>query len=280
MKATKNDINKEYNPRLSVSNYEALLAKSKNKASKALKSLNGHTNFKYGIGKLQTLDVFYKKTLTKMPVHIFIHGGYWRALDKGYHTHMALPFYNSNIVFFNLNYDLCPFVTLSDIKNQIIEAIVWIIKNGKKFNADVNNIVLSGHSAGAHLVSLLISHNWKDNNINVNIFKGAGLISGIYDTELVLNLEINKEINLSDSEALKNNTLKMTPIVKMPIILAYGDQEPKKWIQQTTNYRAWLKKNQYNTTLIKCNNSNHFSLIDSLAKKNNKIIEKLISYSK
>ena len=61
MKAISNQINKDFNPRLNVYNYQELLAKSKYKASKALEILNGQTNISYGIGKLQTLDVFYKK---------------------------------------------------------------------------------------------------------------------------------------------------------------------------------------------------------------------------
>ena len=40
---------------------------------------------------------------------------------------MALPFIKKEICFFNINYDLCPAVKLTEIKNQIIKAIIWII---------------------------------------------------------------------------------------------------------------------------------------------------------
>ena len=192
---------------------------------------------------------------------------------------MALPFYENNIAFFNLNYDLCPKVTLSEIKNQIIEAIVWIIKNGKKFNANTKNIVLSGHSAGAHLISMLLCHNWKEDSIDGNIFKGAGLISGIFNTELVLKLNINNEIKLSKREAVSNNSFKQKPILKIPSILVYGKDEPKKWIEQTTMYGKWLKENGFNTTLIECKNYNHFSLIDMLANSKNVVVKKLMALS-
>ena len=81
--------------------------------------------------------------------------------------------------FFNINYDLCPNVKLTEIKKQIIKAIVWIHNNANKFNADNNNIVLSGHSAGAHLVSLMLNVDWKKYGLSKNYIKGVALISGI-----------------------------------------------------------------------------------------------------
>ena len=48
---------------------------------------------------LQKLDVFYEKNTKNLPIHIFIHGGYWRALDKSYHSHMAIPFVLKKYVF-------------------------------------------------------------------------------------------------------------------------------------------------------------------------------------
>ena len=101
-----------------------------------------------------------------------------------------------------------PKVKLSDIKNQIISAILWIYKNAKSFYADNQNIVISGHSAGAHLASLMLSVEWDKYGIDKSVFKGIGLISGIFNTEMVLNLKVNQEIGLTDQEALLNNAFK------------------------------------------------------------------------
>ena len=164
------NVEQSFNPRLVVPNFDTYLKKSKKKAKLAEKNLNGKKNIAYGNSALQTLDVFYQETKTKLPIHIFIHGGYWRALDKSYHTHMAVPFIKKKICFFNINYELCPKVSLTKIKEQIIKSIVWIHNNAKKFNANTNNIVLSGHSAGAHLVSLMLCVDWKKYGLNKNVF--------------------------------------------------------------------------------------------------------------
>ena len=207
----RDDLNYSFNPRLSVKDFSKLLSVSLQKARFAEKKINCQTNLCYGKTSLQKLDVFYKYKKKNLPIHIFIHGGYWRALDKSYHSHMALPFIKNNICFFNINYELCPKVKLTDIKNQIIKAILWIHKNAKKFGGDNNNIVLSGHSAGAHLVSMMLSVNWIKYNINPNIFKGIALISGIYNTEIVPDLKVNDEIRLSNIEAIRNNPFRLKP---------------------------------------------------------------------
>tara|TARA_Y100001970_G_C14250065_1_gene871157 strand:+ start:2847 stop:3755 length:909 start_codon:yes stop_codon:yes gene_type:complete len=272
------EIEKSFNPRLSVPNFEMYLEKSKKKAALAKKKLFGKINLRYGNSALQTLDVYYNNNFN-LPIHIFIHGGYWRALDKSFHTHMALPFVKKKICFFNINYGLCPSVKLSEIKNQIIECIVWIHRNAKRFNANSENIILSGHSAGAHLASLMLSVNWKKYGINKNFLKGVVLISGIYDTEIVVKLNINKEIGLSIKEARNNNPLRKKPKLITPAIISYGGKEPIKWKEQSTNYMNFLNQNGFNCKEISCKKDNHFSLIDTLASNKSKIVKEMIQLS-
>ncbi len=268
-----------FNPRLCVPNYQNYLNVSKSKAKKAQNYLEGFYDIKYGDTPLQNLDVYFNKSKTKLPIHIFIHGGYWRALDKSYHTHMALPFYNKNICFFNINYDLCPKVTLTEIRLQIIKAIVWIFKNAHIYNGDNSNIVLSGHSAGAHLASLMLDTNWESYGLNKQVIKGLALISGIYETKLVVKLEINKEIGLTNTEAENNNPFNIIPKTLIPTIISYGNDEPRLWIEQSKKYIKYLNDLDFKCSEIKCNNNNHFSLIDTLATSNHILVKKIINLS-
>ena len=280
MQHFRNNLEKTYNPRESVKNYNYFLNISKKKSKNISIKLQKKLNLAYGIGKLQKLDVFYKKRTTLMPIHVFIHGGYWRALDKSYHNHMAEAYVNNNLVFFNVNYDLCPNVNLSKIKEQIIEAVIWIYRNSIKFNGNNKNIVISGHSAGAHLVSLMLNVNWRKYNLPFNIFKGAALVSGIYNTKIVLMLNINKKIKLSFKEAMKNNTLNVIPMLKIPVLLACGKQEPLGWKEQTVEYYKMLKNNNFKTKLLKNLNENHFSLIDAMSEKKNTLFKTMLQLSR
>ena len=273
------EIEYSFNPRLSVPNYETYLSDSKLKAKIAENNLIGKTDIKYGKATLQKLDVFYKNNTSNLPIHIFIHGGYWRALDKSYHTHMAIPFVEKQICFFNINYELCPKVKLSEIKNQIIEAILWIYRNAAKFKANNQNIVISGHSAGAHLASLMLSVDWKKYGLNNAFLKGIALVSGIYETERVLDLDINKEIRLTKEEAKKNDPHRMIPKIIIPTIISYGEKEPELWKKQSIDYMSFLNKNRFNCKEIVCENDNHFSLIDTLSNYKHLLVKKMINLS-
>ena len=149
---------------------------------------------------------------------------------------MAIPFFDNNIAFFNINYQLCPNVNLTSIRNQIIKAISWIYKNAANFNADRHNIVLSGHSAGAHLVSLMLSVNWSNYGIDPCFLKGIALVSGIYAIEKVVNLEVNKEIGLSLTEAKKNNPFLKDLKVQVPTIISYREMEPYSWKKESLDF--------------------------------------------
>ena len=274
------NVERSLNPRLSTPNYNDLLKSSLEKAKASKSNLHGIFDLKYGSSFLQSMDVFFNKNENYIaPIHIFIHGGYWRGLDKAYHTHMAIPFTKNNICFFNVNYDLCPKVKLSDIKNQIISAILWIYKNAKSFYADNQNIVISGHSAGAHLASLMLSVEWDKYGIDKSVFKGIGLISGIFNTEMVLNLKVNQEIGLTDKEALLNNSFKKEPKIVIPTIISYGAKEPCLWIQQSQEFACHLNKYDFNCQIIVCKNDNHFTLIDTLANLKRTLVKKMIMLS-
>ena len=156
-----NDLEKNYNPREAVFNFSDYIEKYKTLGKEFRKNFL-HFRCKLWRYSLQKLDIFGKKTLKNASVHIFIHGGYWRALDKSDHSQLANPFVENNILYFSINHDLCPAVTLSEIIQQVNSAIIWIYNNCKNYGGDKNKITISGHSAGAHLCAMILENNWKN----------------------------------------------------------------------------------------------------------------------
>ena len=273
-------LESHFNPRISVTNFNEYLDTTYNKAQKANKILSGYRDIKYGKGILQTLDIFFENKSHINPIHIFIHGGYWRALDKNYHYHMAIPYNKNKINFCNLNYDLCPNVTLEQICREMVEAIIWIYNNAAKYKCDKNNITISGHSAGAHLVSYLLNIKWKDFNLPEDVIKGAALVSGIYDLEIVKKISVNNDIKLTDNDAIKLSTINKIPLLKLPLIIAYGEKEPDGWKKQSLIYKKNLENNNFKISEILCANDNHFSLIDTLASEKSRICKEMIKLAK
>ena len=148
--------------------------------------------------------------------------------------------------------------------------------NYETYNYDREKITISGHSAGAHLASYLISTKWERYDLPKNIIKGAALISGIYDLEIVKKISVNDDLNLTDVDVEKLSTIKRLPSQNLPLIVAYGGKEPEGWKKQSLEYKKNLEKNNFNVQDIICNNDNHFSLIDALANKNTKICKNII----
>ena len=170
-------------------------------------------------------------------------------------------------------------MTLSEIVQQITSAIIWVHKNCKKYGGNPNKITISGHSAGAHLCSMAINIDWSKFNIPNDIIKGAVLISGIYEPEIVLNLSVNEEIKLSKKEALKNTPSTLN--INVPhIITCVGGSETKGWIDQTKRYTKKIINYCNNIDYAILQNENHFSLIISLAEPENRFVKKMIYMAK
>src|SRR3569623_3214159 len=80
---------------------------------------------RYGPGPNEHLDLFRPERGDKAPVLVFIHGGYWRALDKKDHSFVAPPFTKAGACVVVPNYALCPAVTITDIVMQLVRALAW-----------------------------------------------------------------------------------------------------------------------------------------------------------
>ena len=100
------------------------------------------------------------------PVVVYVHGGGWRAGDKRNRIADKVNlFTGAGYVFASLNYRLSP-ATLSatpdpsrikfpDHPHDVGEAIGWLDRNLASYGGDPERIAVIGHSAGAHLVSLV-----------------------------------------------------------------------------------------------------------------------------
>ena len=154
---SKKELENNYNPRKAVADFSKYILEYKSLGQKTREEIPSIIDVSYGGTPLQKLDIFGKKNLNNANVHIFIHGGYWRALDKSDHSQLAIPFVNNDLLYFSINHELCPHVTLSEIVQQIISAIIWVYKNCKRYGGNPNKITISGHSAGAHLCSMAIN---------------------------------------------------------------------------------------------------------------------------
>src|SRR6218665_1629309 len=114
----------------------------------------------YGDAPSERLDVF-PTDAKQAPVLVFLHGGYWRALDKSDHSFIASVFTAEGAMVVVPNYALCPGVAMERIPLQLTQALAWIWRHAAEHGGDPNRIVVAGHSAGGHLATMLSCCDWK-----------------------------------------------------------------------------------------------------------------------
>lgn len=216
--------------------------------------LNNTIDVAYGPRTGQTLDVFPSERHNS-PVFVFIHGGYFRALDKRQYSFLALPFVRHNFTVVNVNYDLSPNVPVREIVEQIYEAYRWIHDNAEEWNGDPNQIILCGHSVGALLAAKLISH-LSETAANNNV-KACILLSGLYDLAPVQQSFLNSTLDLTDEDITRISPIFGT-VGALPTLLAVGENESHEFIRQSNNYADHMQKHGHASNLKLLANRNHY----------------------
>lgn len=122
-----------------------------------------------------TMDIYTPKTgKKKYPVLVIYHGGGWLINNKSIMDEMsAYVASNSEFVVCNVNYRLLVdqenTVTMNEIVEDVLGAIVWIKENIKNYSGDSKKIAVTGDSAGGHLSSMVVLAGDK---LGENGFKG------------------------------------------------------------------------------------------------------------
>jgi len=109
--------------------------------------------------KRRTLDVYYKKDepITELkPVVIWFYGGTWYKGDRVKFTKLGTLVEENDYVGVIPNYVLFPFGSMEDMVYDVYTAIKWTFDNISRYGGDPNRIIVSGHSAGAHLITLSV----------------------------------------------------------------------------------------------------------------------------
>lgn len=162
----------------------------------------------------QVLDVFAAQR-SGSPVVVFIHGGYWRSLDKSDHSFLAPALLDMGASVVVPNYGLCPEtagqpVTIPDICLQMVQAVRWAWQHAAEFGGDPRRLVVVGHSAGGQLAAMLLNTRWQavDARLPRHLLRAAMSISGLYDL-----MPLTRTPFLQDSLRLTNaDALRCSPV--------------------------------------------------------------------
>ena len=131
-------------------------------------------------------NIFYpkKKYKNAIPGILMIHGGGWRSGDKSLMTPMAEKLAASGYFVIAPEYRLSPEASYPAAVLDLYDAIVWMSKHAKKYNINMDQIVVMGCSAGGQLAALVgTTYNQPENIYQKEKY---GHIAAIIDVDGVL----------------------------------------------------------------------------------------------
>ncbi len=131
------------------------------------------------------LDIWMPKNAKNVPVLFFVHGGAWAIGDKLTFAISAKAFAEQGIGIVATNYRLSPKVKHPAHIEDVAKAFAWTADNIAKHGGDPKKIVLAGHSAGGHLVSLLATNEkyLKAEKKSFADIRGVIGVSGVYEID-------------------------------------------------------------------------------------------------
>ena len=266
-----------YNNRALVPNFADHFSNWVDGSKVARANLSCQLDIAYGDGPNETLDIFPAKK-ANAPVVVFIHGGYWRSLDKSDHSFVAPPLHDMGACVVVVNYALCPGtpkqpVTIPDIALQMTHALAWVWRNIAQYGGNPKDVVVAGHSAGGHLAAMLLACDWKsvDKTLPAHWIQKALSISGLYDlTPLRKTPFLQDSLNLTAQHArMASPALWPRPKKGILYTVAGGHESAEFLRHNRLIHQTWGPKTVPVCEALK--GLNHFSIVMDLTQKGTRL---------
>jgi arylformamidase len=275
-------LDRMYNNRALVPDHAAYFARWEESSQAARKRQPCQIDIPYGNGAGEMLDVFPaggfngssgKTGQPGAPVLVFIHGGYWRSLDKADHSFVAPEFTEAGACVVMPNYALCPAVTIPDITVQMVKALAWTWRHIARYGGDPNRITVIGHSAGGHLAAMLLVCQWQAyaQDLPVGLVKNALSISGLYELEPLRHTPFLKDsLKLTPEHAAKASPALLPAPSRGTLYSVAGADESAEFLRQNL-----LIQQAWGSRIVPVCEShlrrNHFSVLEALTEPTHRL---------
>lgn len=193
------------------------------------------------------------------PLLVFVHGGYWQALSASESLYLAPPAVALGWSYAAVEYTIAPAGDLPTMIDEVAVALRSAVEA-----AEPRAVVLVGHSAGAHLVSMVaLAH-----EPPVPVTR-AVLLSGVYDLRPIVMTTVNDPLglDLTAAERLSPMLLPTTSAAVGPspeVTVAWGDADTDAFEAQSTAYAAVLRRAGLEVAALRCEGRHHFDIVDDI----------------
>lgn len=197
-----------------------------------------NANVAYGSNVRQTLDVYHPTEPKSAPTVVFVFGGAWREGAKEDYEFVAHALASEGYTTVVPNYRLYPEVVYPDIVNDVRDAVVYLRENSEVLALNSTDIVLMGHSSGAHTAALLTASDQYFQNEPWLV--GLIGLSGPYDLPLDLEEVFRVFPDIEDPDSVNPTALATSN--HPPSLLIHGADDERVLPKHTRRYAEVLKE--------------------------------------
>jgi arylformamidase len=259
-----------YNNRELVPEHPAFLEKWATDSAAARASNPCALDIAFGSEPAERLDVF-PAAQEDAPVLVFVHGGYWRALDKKDFSFVAPAFTRHGACVVIPNYALCPDVTVPHITLQVARAVAWTWKNIAAHGGDPRRITVAGHSAGGQLAAMMLACQWPqlDAGLPRQAARNALAISGLHDLEPIMRTPFLQDLRLTPDQVAAASPARLPQPRQGTLYSVCGADESQEYHRQNLLIQqAWPGRVEVCEALP---GLNHFSIMDALVEPSHRL---------
>jgi arylformamidase len=255
-------LDAEYNNRVKVKDAMDWIARYGAESARARAELPMRFDVPYGPHHAERLDVFPAARTEPAPIHVFVHGGYWHRLDKADFSFVVRGLRPAGAVTVVINYGLIPSIDMDALVRQCRSAVAWVHAHAGEIGGDPNRIFVSGHSAGGHLVAMLLATDWTAFGRPADTVKGGVAISGLYDLEPIRLCYLNDVLALTPDVARRNSPVALPAPRAGSLLLTMGGEEGPEYQRQMDDLAAAWRLRA--ADVLAMEGHNHFSIISEL----------------
>ena len=245
----------------------ALIVERRKAASDRARAVLGQPKrVAYGPGEHEGLDIFDCGS-KGAPVNVFVHGGAWRrnvAADYALQAEVLVRAGAHCVIIDFINVDQAN-GDLFPMYEQVRRALGWVCRNAASFGGDPGRIYISAHSSGSHLAGVVLTRGWREEGLPPDAFKGAVLLSGMYDLAPVALSGRSCYVKFTDDMVHKLSGQRFLDGLHTPLVLAYGTCETPEFQRQSRDFADAVRAAGKPASLIVGAGYNHFELLETLA---------------
>ena len=269
-------LEREYNARAAIREHPQIFARWAEQGAAARRLRACEVDLQYGPLNMERLDIFHAHQ-SDAPLLVFIHGGYWRSLDKSDFSWIAPPLLQHGVAVALTNYGLAPQTSIEDIVRQQLKALAWLYHNAERLRFNPDRIVVAGHSAGGHLTAMMMAALWQqfDSTLPSGLVKAGLAISGLFDLRPLVSAPFaNVDLKLDLKRARALSPIEMQSATSAALITAVGALESSEFKRQSTEFGARWSKNL--TRHLELPLANHLTVCDELANPGSPLFDAML----